>query len=79
MVRSKNNPSHWVCFKYERLLTFCYSCGCYGYSMKDCEKSSDDDEDADHGLQYSDWLHTSPLRRTPRDIQRDNQRKHKET
>lgn len=27
MVRSNNNQPQWVYFKYERLLTFCYSCG----------------------------------------------------
>lgn len=57
MVRSKNDQPKWVFFKYEQLPTFCYSCGYLGHLMKDCAKTTDEDEDSDHGLQYGDWFH----------------------
>lgn len=62
LVHLKTNNSIWICFKYERLLTFYYSYGYYGRSMKDCEKSLEDKENNKHGLQYGDQLHAFLLR-----------------
>lgn len=54
LVCSKSNNSCWVYFKYERLPTFCYNCSCCGHFIKDCEKSYDNEEECEHGLQYRD-------------------------
>lgn len=64
MIRSANNKSCQIYFKYKRLLTFCYTCGCYGHSMKDCERESEDEEDNKHGLVYEDQIRASPLKKT---------------
>ncbi|XP_019176855.1 PREDICTED: uncharacterized protein LOC109172160 [Ipomoea nil] len=32
----RDGSTHWVTFKYERLGTFCYCCGCLGHSDKFC-------------------------------------------
>lgn len=39
--------------------------------MKDCENSSDEDKDDEHGLQYGDWLHASPLRQPQKESSRE--------
>lgn len=55
LVKVKNNISHWVYFKYKPLPIFCYNFGCCSQSMKNCEKTlEDDDDDIKCGMQYGD-------------------------
>lgn len=35
-VSTSNQGRVWVLFKYERLLNFCFGCGCMGHCLKEC-------------------------------------------
>lgn len=64
MICLANNWACWIFIKYKRLSTFCYTCGCYGHSMKDCERESKDEKDSRHGPVYRNWLRASRLKKT---------------
>lgn len=60
-LRKNGGDWAWVTFKYERLYTFCYFCGCVGHSEKFCRKVIEVDTPPNE-LLYGPWLR-APLRR----------------
>ncbi|KMT07702.1 hypothetical protein BVRB_6g148250 [Beta vulgaris subsp. vulgaris] len=46
--------------KYERLPTFCYTCGCLGHIEHDCSRVHEDDREVEK--QWSTWLRAFPRR-----------------
>ncbi|XP_058761605.1 uncharacterized protein LOC131634999 [Vicia villosa] len=65
--KEKNLRVH---FKYERLPTFCFTCGRVGHQLKDCEAARDLSEEGfeeleEQDLSYGAWLRASPLPRVP--------------
>ncbi|EEF35482.1 conserved hypothetical protein [Ricinus communis] len=62
-----SNKDMWVFFRYERLPSFCYVCGCLGHVMRDCDSRTEDDGyDAmdEKLLPFGDWMRASPFKRT---------------
>lgn len=58
-----------IYFKYERLPTFCFSCGKIGHQVKDCETLEGKDEEGfedieEIELSFGPWLRASPLPKT---------------
>lgn len=60
-LKKKGGMWAWVSFKYERLYTFCYFCGCLGHSEKFCVKALESDK-APGEYEYGPWLR-APMRR----------------
>lgn len=49
----------WLPLKYERLQSFCYTCGRLGHNLNEC----DTDEDKEEPL-YGEWLRASPMKQS---------------
>ncbi|KAL2938973.1 hypothetical protein RDABS01_022422 [Bienertia sinuspersici] len=62
----------WVDFKYEKLPDFCYLCGLFGHSARDCGLY--DEEIPESLYPYGSWLRASPTRnKFPSDSVRDSE------
>lgn len=61
-LKSKEGIEFKVCFKFERLLDFCYRCGRVGHLIKDCWEKAQGDDGESETLTYGSWLRASPLR-----------------
>lgn len=60
-LRKNGGDWAWVTFKYERLYTFCYFCGCVGHSEKFCMKAIES-ENPPNELLYGPWLRAAVRR-----------------
>jgi len=65
-----------IYFKYERLPTFCFVCGCIGHQIKDCEEMEgkdeiEFDEIEEKELPFGQWMKASPLPKIPNDIKKE--------
>jgi len=65
----------WICLKYVKLLDFCYICGKFGHSCKNCEKFEDGMREED--LQYRSWLLASTLKSRRRNAEAELQEERK--
>lgn len=53
-VSTDNQRKVWLPFKYERLPSFCFGCGCMGHSLKECVTVSESiKEQCEDDLPYS--------------------------
>ncbi|XP_021750424.1 uncharacterized protein LOC110716098 [Chenopodium quinoa] len=57
-IRNKKGAITTVQIKYERLATFCFTCGLLGHTERDCHK--DEKEDGGGEKQWGLWLKASP-------------------
>lgn len=54
------NEKHWVDFKYDQLLVFCFYCGIIGHQDRSCElKVNDAKEGQVTEGQYGEWIRAS--------------------
>ncbi|KAJ4843079.1 hypothetical protein Tsubulata_046969 [Turnera subulata] len=60
VTKRANGSSVRIYFRYERLPNFCYHCGRLGHLLKDCMFINDNDEEAEIGIPYGEWLRASP-------------------
>ena len=65
-----------IYFKYERLPTFCFVCGCIGHQIKDCEEmegkdETEFDEIEEKEFPFGQWMKASPLPKIPNDIKKE--------
>lgn len=60
-LRKNRREWVWVVFKYERLFTFCYFCGCVGHAERFCIKAMEADTPTGE-YAYGPWLR-APVRR----------------
>lgn len=55
----------WICFKYEKLPNFYYTCGKVRHTLKDYEEVvSNEKEDTNEDRGYGDWLRASSFKRS---------------
>ncbi|KAL2942601.1 hypothetical protein RDABS01_030951, partial [Bienertia sinuspersici] len=58
---SVSGGSKWIELKYEKLMDFCYACGCIGHSLNGCQHY--DDSTPEGELPYGSWMRASPTKK----------------